>query len=165
MSTTTAAAIRDRMIAVISALVPSSLSSDAFIEYPNEATGNFRVWANANPGAAWRSFQVRTILDPTAYHAVEVSNTDLEENYGTFVVTVSYPQDSRAGDGGALRRDDVIDQDRKMIEKAIGLDGAANFTPDTGADATYRGHLPTVEAGDTCDFLVIRQTMSFTLAV
>lgn len=166
MATTTKSAIRDRMIAVISALVPSSLSDTLFVPYRNEDDGNIKPWCETNPAAALRRFQVRTVVDAAGYKPVAVSNSDLEENYGVFVVTVGYPKNARAGDvdGAALGRDDLIDEDRRMIEKAIGLDGAANFTPAT-ADATYREHLPTIEAGSACDFLVIRQTMSFLLAV
>lgn len=161
MATTTADAIRDRAITVIGELVADSLAETRFLPSRNENEGNFDRWANGNPAAALRRFQVRT---RGTDRVPEVSNHDLEEHVVELIVRVAYPKTHRFGDDNALDRDDVIDQDRHAIENAIGLRGAHNFTtpwPDaTWLDIPYE---PARETGTACDILVIRQRMAFML--
>lgn len=159
MATTTAAAIRDRAITVIAGLVPSSIPTDAYLPYRNDNDGDFRRFAEQNPASAHRLFQVRTVGTD---RPVEATNGDVEFHYVDLIITVAYARSGRDGDGTALGRDDVVDQDRHQIECAVGLNGAANFTPATNADCTWRNsEVARVEDGQACDFLVIRQTMSF----
>lgn len=153
MATTTPAAIRDRAITVIEALTPGSLSNDKFRRYRNEGDGDFRAWAEANPSGCLRRFQVRTT---GATETPPVSNFDHEEHQVTLGVTVAYPQTARFGADQALDRDDVIDQDAFQIDKAIGMQGGANFTPATSADACWISGSPAeIERGETVDFLVL----------
>jgi len=49
MSTTTAEAIRDRIITVISAHVPASLAGTGYRGYRNEGDADFETWCQANP--------------------------------------------------------------------------------------------------------------------
>ena len=162
MATTTAEAIRDRIITVIEALVPTTNTKDRFKRYTFDAgIDDFRKWATGNPQGSLRRFFVRTLgTDEIA----EVSNGDVEAHYVDFLVLVAYPQTNHIG-LTALDRDDAQDQDRHAIEGAIGLRGAANFA---GAfpDACYRGPVPSMkpvdrELGAGVDFLVITQRMSF----
>jgi hypothetical protein len=157
---TTAEAIRDRLIAVIEGLTPVSLSGDKFRAYRNEGGADFQSWAEANPPGAFRRVQVR---DTGEDESPEVSNTDCEERKVTFSILVAYPQTSRTGKGAALDRDDVIQQDRRSIDKAIGMIGRANLShpyPDAcwlkdGSDA------PTRVEGNGVDFLEFRYQYLF----
>ncbi len=154
---TTEQAIRDRMITVIAALTPTSMPLDRFVAFRNDGNASFSDWAENAPDAAFRRFQVRTLGDtapPT------VSNTDIESVEVNFLISVAYPQNHRAGQGNALGRDDIMEQDRLQIERAIGMQGRANFS---GAfpDACWLANLVVRATGATCDYLVINQTMQF----
>jgi hypothetical protein len=159
-STTTAAAVRDRAIAVIEALAPSSLIGDPFIEYQNDGDADFELYCESRPDSVMRMFQVRTTaLD----RKVEVSNGDVELHYLELAVIVAFPKVAFGAGRGALGRDDVIDQDRYDIEKAIGLNGGANFAAPY-PDATYRDFVtPTRVNRDkpACDYLEIVLLMSY----
>lgn len=159
MATTTEAAIRDRMITVISGLTPVSLA-DRFAEYRNEGDGDFVTWASKNPDAAWRRFQVRDNGDDTL---PLVSNDSMDEHLVTFVILVAYTQSSRAGAKNALDRDRVMKEDQHAFERSIGLGGAANFaTPNP--DASLRSSKTKRVILKGVDFLQITQTMGFYLA-
>jgi len=167
MATTTAAAIRDRIKAVIQALAPTSLTTSKFIAYRNEGGANFRKWAEQVDAAAFRRFQVRDDGDDSP---PTVSNTDVEERIVTFQVIVAYPQNSRSGADNALDRDDLMKQDQRKIESAIGYIGRENFSSSIDAerpDACWRSGRTTRETDDTraCDFLVIEQSMQFKVSM
>jgi len=155
---TTETAIRDRMITVIAALVPASMPQDRFVAFRNDGQGSFSDWAENTPDSAFRRFQVRSLGNT---ESPSVSNTDIESVAVNFLISVAYPQNHRAGAGNALGRDDVMEQDRLQIERAIGMQGRANFS---GAfpDACWLSGSPQRVAGATCDYLVINQTMLFT---
>ncbi len=123
---TNAAAIRDRIIAVIAGLAPTTMTSDAFRAFRNEREGTFQPWAEENPTACRRVFQVRRVDDS---RNPELSNSDHEERMITFRVLVAYAQTNRDGMDGALDRDDAIDDDMLQIEHAIGMCGRVNLAP------------------------------------
>lgn len=154
MATTTPAAIRDRAITVIEALVPST--DVRFRAYRNEGGADFQQWCEDNPASCRRRFQVRTeggTLTPP------VSDTLVEEHQVTLVILVAYPQTNRDGRDAALDRDDTLDVDAFQIDKAIGMLGKANFTPPTYADATWIEGSPADRiVGDAADFLELRLT-------
>lgn len=153
MATTTPSAIRDRAITVIEGLTPTSDAGVKFRAYRNEGEGDFRAWAEANPAGCLRRFQVRTT---GATETPPVSNFDHEEHQVTLEVTLAYPQSHRFGPDNALDRDDVMDDDAFAVDKAIGMQGGANFTPATSADACWIGGSPReVERGDGVDFVVL----------
>lgn len=164
MATTTAAAIRDRAIAVIKTLTALTVPNDTFVAYRNELGADFRSWANANAQASVRRFQVRT---SGADREIEVTDEQLETHYLELEIIVAYPQTHRWGADNALDRDDAMEQDLHLILDAIGVRGSENFTP-PHADATWREHLNVDdehERGAVCDFLVIKQLMSYTRLV
>lgn len=156
--TTTAAAIRDRIVALIEALTPTSLVGDRFRESRNEGAAAFAAWCEG-PGkaAAWRRFQVRSTGE---FQSPVVSNTDVELHYVTFEVRVAYPQTHRAGRAAALDRDDVMREDQVLIESTIGLRGYANFASPHPVASWVEGST-TREVGEGVDFLVITQRMTF----
>ncbi|HEY1813015.1 MAG TPA: hypothetical protein VGG74_11780 [Kofleriaceae bacterium] len=156
MTTTTADAIRDRIIAVIAALAPTSLP-DRFAPFRNEEAADFATWASQNADAAWRRFQVRDTGD---YTPPAVSNTDVSEEIVTFAIYVAYPQTSRGGAKNALDRDRVMKEDQRQIDEAVGLGGAANFT-DPFPNASWRGSKTTRKVVAGVDMLVVTQTMGF----
>ena len=121
---TTIARIRDRIVMVISALTPTSLSGDKFRAYRNEGNGDFIEWVTANPQASLRRFQVRQLSFPTE---PDISNTDMERVQVILGLVVAYPQSHRYGAQNALDRDDVMTEDLKQIEYALGPAGASNF--------------------------------------
>jgi len=123
---TTPAAIRDRIIDVISGLTPTTVSGDLFRPFRNERDGAFQRWTLANAAACRRRFQVRRI---GGTDSAEISNSDFEELRCTFRIMVAYPQTHRDGEDAALDRDDAIDADMKQIDQAIGMNGRANLAP------------------------------------
>jgi hypothetical protein len=156
---TTAESIRDRAIAVIEELVPRALADDRFRRYRNEGGADFQRWADKNPAGAWRRFQVR---DDGTDQPPSVSNTEIEERRVHLVITLAYPHVHRAGPDNALDRDDAMSLDQHQIEHAIGMCGRANFSaPHPDACWLAEGSSTDREIGDACDFLVIRQTMTF----
>jgi len=84
---TTAAAIRNQIIAVIEALSPLVVATP-FRHYRQEGAANFVAWAELQAAAAFRHFQVRH--EPTG-GAPSISNTDYEEKTATFSLLVAYP--------------------------------------------------------------------------
>jgi len=160
MATATAAAIRDRAIAVIKSLDPTVVSGDRFIPHRNEWGANFRDWALKNPASCVRRYQVRTT---GADRPIEVTDEQLETHYLELEVVVAYPQTHRWGADAALDRDDVMEADRFLIDDVIGVRGSANFSYPY-PDATWRGQLDVdvaYERADGVDFLVIKQLMSY----
>lgn len=157
--TTTAANIRDRIIALIEALTPTSIAGTRFTKYRNEGGANFRGWAvGAGKASAWRRFQVR---DDGSYEPPVVSNTDVELHFVTFEIVVAYSQDHRAGGDAALDRDDVMREDQLAIETAIGMRGRANFVSPHPVASWVEARPTERELGDGVDFLVIHQRMMF----
>lgn len=154
---TTVESIRDRIIDIITALVPSVLAGDLFRSYRNEGGADFISWADGAPAGAFRRFQVRDTGDddpPAVSSGVE------EERLVTFRVIVAYPQTGRYGAEQGLDRDDVMRSDQRQIEQAIGLHGRGNFVSPY-PDASWRSGATSREIGAACDFLVIEQTMAF----
>jgi len=158
MATTTPEAIRDRFITVIETLTPSRDSGTRFRAYRNEGGADFIAWAEAHPAGAQRRVQVRTSL---ASEAPLVSNTDVEEHRVTITVLVAYAQNARMGTGQALDRDDAMDADQFQIDYAVGMCGAANFSPPY-ADATWVDGSPASRiVGAACDFIQLEYTMTY----
>ena len=153
---TTADAIRDRIIAVIHALVPTSLVRDRFRVYRDEAE-DFIGWAQATKAGALRRFQVVDTFDDVG---AATSDTLVEERIATFEVLVAYPQTARAGGEAGRDRVRMMREDQQLIEHAIGLRGYANFA---GAypNASWTEGAATREVRDGVDVLVVRQVMRF----
>lgn len=153
MATTTPAAIRDRAITVIEALTPSSDVTTRFRKSQNMSEADFQAQCETNPTGCERRFQVRC---DGSTEAPPVSDTLVEEHRCTLSVLVAYPQTQRWGRDAALDRDDVIDEDRFQIDKAVGMLGKANFTSPY-ADATWvEGAPPDRIVGAAVDFLELR---------
>lgn len=156
----TAAAIRDRITALISAILPTADERTPFRAHRNEGRADFTAWAEANAAGAHRRFQVR---DDGLEEPPEVTNTDVDMRHVTFVVRIAYPQTGRWGKDGALDRDDVIAQDWRKINRSIGIYGRANFTG--SYDCTPLGADREMELGDAVDFLIVRARFSFYYSV
>jgi hypothetical protein len=158
MATTTAGAIRQRIIDVIKGLAPSSDTEIPFKPYLNQGAAAFRADCEQAPQGCARRFQVRDVgIDQPP----PISNTDVEEREVTYEVVIAYPQTHRWGSGAALDRDDAMSADQHQIEHAIGMCGRANFTSPTYPDAFWRSGETIREVGNGVDFLVITQTMGF----
>ena len=154
MTTATAKAIRNRVLDLVEAITPTSLSGDAFRRYRNEGGGDFHAFAQSAPQI--RRFQVRDTGDDAP---PSVSDMLVEERILDLDVTVAYPQDSRAGSTNALGRDDIIAEDWKAIDNAIGWLGAGNFS---GAyDCTPLGATKSVERAGKVDFLIVKARFQF----
>lgn len=154
----TAAAIRDRITALIASLTPQADERTPFRAHRNEGRADFTAWAEANAAGAHRRFQVR---DDGTEEPPEVSNTDTDMRHITYVVRVAYPQTGRWGKYGALDRDDVIDLDWGLINGlgGIGIYGRGNFF--SGHDCTPLGATRETEIGESVDFLVVRARFSY----
>jgi hypothetical protein len=161
MVNTTASAIRQRIVDVIKALVPTVDIEVPFKPYLNQQAADFRSDCEQAPQGALRRFQVRDTGDdqPPA-----IVNSDIEERRVTFEIIVAYGQGHRWGADAALDRDDAMSADQHKIEHAIGLNGRENFASSVNPaypDACWREGRTTREVGNGVDFLVITQTMSF----
>lgn len=160
MALATQEAIRDRVYALIEAISPSLLTPDKFRRVRNEAGADFAGWAEANPAAALRRFQVREVgedLPP------DVSNADLEAVEIQLSVSLAYPQSHRYGAANAMDRDDVMNADWKQINAAIGLYGRANFS--SSHDCTPLGASKARETGAKVDFLVVTARFRYQRAI
>jgi hypothetical protein len=155
---TTVESIRDRIIDVIAALTPTALSGDLFRPYRNEGAAEFMLAMESAPTGALRRVQV---IDDGSDEPPEMSSGVEEERLVTFQVLVAYPQTGRYGAEQGLDRHDVMKQDQRQIEQAIGLHGRANFV-NPYPDAGWRpgGGVERV-SGAGVDFLVITQRMAF----
>lgn len=156
----TAAAIRDRITALIASLTPQADERTPFRAHRNEGRADFTAWAEANAAGAHRRFQVRN--DGTE-EPPEVSNTDVDMRHITFVVRIAYPQTGRWGKDGALDRDDVIDLDWGQLERVVGIYSRSNYGD--SADCTPLGATRETEVGESVDFLIVRARFSYYRAV
>ncbi len=156
--TATASTIRDRAIALVSALVSPTLVAPSFVAYRNEGPADFIAWAIANPAGALRRFQVR---DEGIDQPPPVSNTDIERRECTLVIVIAYPQDARAGNKNGLSRDDLIDSDFRQIDYAIGMTGRANFAGSTYDATWFSGGTKSIVRGRVVDLLMIRQSYMY----
>ncbi len=156
----TAAAIRDRIRSLIEALTPTSDAGVKFRSYRNEGSADFVDWAEKNPAAALRRFQAR---DNGSEDPPEVSNADTDMRHVTYAILIAYPHTARHGADQALDRDDVMHEDFKKIEQAIGIYGRANFS--STHDCTPLGNegapMKEIERGNACDFLRITARFSY----
>lgn len=158
----TAAAIRDRVKALIEALAPATDTGIRFRSVLNDGDGNFDSWAEQSGNASHRRFQARHdgSEDPP-----EVSNTDVDLRHITIIVRVAYPHSARYGADQALDRDDVIDEDWGKINTAIGIYGGANFPNEAAYACTPLGCEHGIERGVSVDILVVRMRLSHWRAV
>jgi len=128
--TTSAAAIRDLCLTAIEALTPRSLSTDRFERYREDRTQEttFEQYMQSNPDQ-YRRFTVRDVgtRDPGL-----VLGGDYQEERVTFEVVVGYPISNRYGTDAGRDLDDVVEEDQRQIEWAIGPYGPVAF----GTDAT-----------------------------
>lgn len=156
MALATQEAIRDRVYALIEALTPSSLSATKFRRYRNEAGADFDAWSEKNPSGAFRRFQVRETGDD---EPPDVSNTDLEAVELELTIRIAYPQTHRYGSANAMDRDDVINQDWKLINAAVGIYGRANFS--LNCDCTPLGAIKERDTGIGVDYLNVVATFRY----
>lgn len=150
MSLATASAIRDRIYTLLESLAPTSLAGDKFRRYRNELDANFDEWAEKNPAAALRRFQVREV----GADELPQTSSGLEERVRTrFQLRMAYPQTNRYGKECGMDRDDVMNDDWKQINLNVGIYGGATFTGT--ANCIPLGATKTREQGGKVDYLVI----------
>jgi hypothetical protein len=151
----TAESIRDRIYALIEAITPTYLSGDKFRRYRNELGADFDGWADKNQTGALRRFQVRQVGDDTA---PETSNVSEETVRVEFEIRIAYPQTHRYGGANAMDRDDVMNEDWKLINGINGVTmyGRGNFTG--SYDCTPLPATKSREQTEKNDMLVVRCT-------
>ncbi len=155
VATTTFEAMRATAKAQIEALTPDTNSEEKFLIH--DSMGDFREWAQEQPQAASRRFQVANLF---SYDDVQIHNNDQVLEPGQMEVVVAYRTDHRfADDDGDTQssRDlqDVIEQDRVAIDKVVGI----NATAYTNA-CTYQADFSVEETG-AVTFLVLNYTFIF----
>lgn len=164
MATTTSKAIRDRIATLVVAVVPTVHAELPFIAYRDESGADFRRWARAHPSLCTRRVQVRVV---SSVQTADVTNTDVHVRLATFDIVIAYAKRWRAG--ASFDRDDTMEIDQILIERAVGRDGYANFSlsnPNAswlapGATGSQTETSFERDADSNVDFLVIRQTMRF----
>jgi hypothetical protein len=129
--TTTAAAIRSACLSTIEGLTPRSLSSDRFERHREDRSGGatFEEWlvTSHNQMRRFSLFDTGVRMPPA------VSNADIIRDQVIFTLYVAYPVTNRYGIDGGRSLEDVIDEDQRQIDHAIGLHGSGNIP----ADAVY----------------------------
>lgn len=121
--TTSFATIRDQQASVIEALAPTQHAGEPFRRHLEQ--GEFMAWAEANPAACFRRFQLLSNFDieqgPTADGSVE-SCRHTEE------LRVAYPLTlGLYGVENQRDMEDLMKQDLHQIDAAIGLNGFADY--------------------------------------
>ena len=149
--TTTAAAIRDKMITTVEALTPTVSSGERFRLVVDD-DGEFRNWADMNPVAALRRFaiyELGTIRPP------EVSSTVEQWTDEDFECVLAYPRKSLSRYGAKAFRSlmDTIKSDQKQIEDAIGTNGYQSL--ETSAVAVVTSGEWRLEKSPACLFGVL----------
>lgn len=146
----TAENIRDAIYAAVEAMTAVYLAGDRFRRFRNELDADFDAWAEKNPTAALRRFQVREVGDDE----LPQTSSGLEERVrARFQLRMAYPQTNRYGKECGMDRDDVMNDDWKQINLAVGIYGGATYTGT--ANAIPLGATKTREQGGKIDYLVI----------
>lgn len=159
MSLATASAIRDRIYTLLESLAPTSLAGDKFRRYRNEDGADFDGSMEKNPAGAFRRFQVRQVGDD---ELPLVSNVSEERIRVRFEIRIAYPQNHRYGRENAMDRDDVMNEDWRAINFAVGIYGRGNFSGTN--DCTPLGCVKTREQGGKVDYLVVTAEYEYTRA-
>ena len=129
----------------IEGITPTSRADRLFRR--NQATEDFRAWAEGDPVGCYRRFAIVDLFD---YEFPAVSNADVEFVAGQQEIVVAYPNDSRYG--GDQRRDmsDDLREDFYSIDAQVGPKGHSNYTDGALTETTM-----TIEEGEQVTFLVI----------
>ena len=158
MSLATAEAIRDRVYTLMEALAVSG--APKLIRYRNEGGARFDDWAEKNPTACLRRFQVREVGDDAPPETTSASEEYIRLH---LEIRIAYPQNHRVGPANAMDRDDMMNADWSLINSAIGIYGRANFS---GAnDCTPFGATKTREQGAVVDAMVVSAVFGYFRAV
>lgn len=160
MATATVETIRDRIITLITALTPTSLSGDKFLVSRDESQADFRIASESAPAGCFRRFQVD---DDGRDDLPEVSNTDIAQLRVSFTITIAYPNTHRYGVNAGRDRKDVIDEDWRKVNFSIGVYGRANFS--STHDCTPLGARKEVDKDEKVTYLVITAEYLYSLDV
>ncbi len=160
MPTATIETIRDRIIALITAIQPTSLTGDRIRVSRDEDMADFRVASESKPPGCLRRCQWG---DDGGADIPESTNVDTALQVVTFVVQVAYPNTHRYGAAAGRDRKDVIDEDWRRINYACGIYGRANFSGTN--DCTPLGAVKEVEKGEKVTYLVATIRMQYVLDV
>ncbi len=160
MPTATIETIRDRIIALITAIQPTSLTGDRFRVSRDEDMADFRVASESNPPGCLRRFQVD---DDGRDELPLVTNTDVARLRVRFVIQVAYPNTHRYGAAAGRDRKDVIDEDWRKLNYALGIYGRANFSGTN--DCTPLGAVKEVDKGEKVTYLVATADYEYVLDV
>jgi hypothetical protein len=128
MPVTTPEAIRDRLVELITAIVPTSHVRQRFEVHREELP--IRDWAEVNPASCLRRFSVRWLGPVRSPHVsggdVELVDRDLE-------VVVTYPTSARHGLKQLADLERVIAEDAAKINQTVGTIGHATRAATTPA--------------------------------
>lgn len=162
MAVSTPGAIRDRVIALVTALTPTDLAGDRFRVSRDTDDAAFRASCLAAPQACLRRFQVR---QQGKRGTPVVSNVDVARHPLALTIIVAYPNTHRYGAAAGRDRDDVIDEDIRRLDYVCGIYGRANFS--TTHDCTPLGldDDPEVETDGAVSFLVVVARYEYVMTV
>lgn len=126
MAATTFVAFRTEMFAAIDAITPTTPLHDrtpAFRLADDEV--DFREWAPNNPDACTRMYTIYDLLDDDP---IEITDATSDLQPIRCEVLVAYQHDYKYGAAKQRARQDVIRQDYRLLESALGVNGSANYT-------------------------------------
>lgn len=119
---TTAALIREAQQATVVALSAASWSNVPFRLYENSEP--FESWIASNPAASMRWFYIE---DDATYELPMISDGLTEQVETNFTMTVAYPKDNRYNTNNRAAALELIDEDRRLIDGTIGMNGGRNY--------------------------------------
>ena len=122
-STTTLGAIRRQQASTIEGLTPTSMQRDKFELHRGE-TG-FGEWVEENATRCLRVFSIiyAGMVEPPAVHDEQVRQEHVAQS-----LEIAYPRQwGRYGQENIRDAEDLIMEDKRQIEDAIGIAGASNY--------------------------------------
>ena len=149
--TTTFETLRDEAAVLLAAVTPVSFEGVSFERHRDEV--DLRAWAPTYPDSCFRRFAIRDLLE---YDGPSTSTHEQEWWPGRCEVAIAYPADYRYGEQNKRDQRDVMREDERYVDEAIGTHAYASYTEGWFANPTI-----THEEGPDVSFLVLTYEFQF----
>ncbi len=148
---TTFEALREEAAVLLTAVTPVSFQDVSFGRHRDEQ--DLRDWARTFPDACFRRFAIRDLLE---YEQPSTSTHEQEWVRGRTEVAIAYPADYRYGEQNKRDQRDVMREDERYVDQAIGVNSYDQYT-----DGWLAYPLVTHEEEDNVSFLVFTYEFQF----